>query len=410
MFFTKILIFKRGDAMDKVLVKRSDPIYIEIENFKDYELTNNIAYEMLYRNKFSRDLEAAIEGLESRLMNILRGIEDITGYKIFSCEEFKAYKVRNFFEVVADNMEKLNDLRQLVETNKQLKTLVYRFDKSKKQLESLEYLAVKLCIPLYLSRSDPHRQFKVPGMKDSGQYLYANVDKFIQIKTSIDNYKIGWNYFPTFEDSINGVKESAPLVSFMSEPISKIFPMGWERDKLISPYMTRAMVEINFSYPENEIIAYIKEIKKHIGKDSTLLNFTDDDYDNSLAKSMHDIYDKKGYRVVHTPNSKKVRFAHLFFVYDAYEVGMSQRNIKQQIDDYEYDILQKPTKRSNGGIDEETISKLYQVSKDYIDNFKYVELVSNCILPTQVLDEIEATKPIIAKIISRINTNKMLPK
>lgn len=30
--------------------KRSDPQYIEIENFKDYELTNCIAYEMAIRN------------------------------------------------------------------------------------------------------------------------------------------------------------------------------------------------------------------------------------------------------------------------------------------------------------------------------------------------------------------------
>jgi hypothetical protein len=37
--------------MGKVLVKRSDPIYIEIENFKEYELTNNIAYEMAIRNE-----------------------------------------------------------------------------------------------------------------------------------------------------------------------------------------------------------------------------------------------------------------------------------------------------------------------------------------------------------------------
>lgn len=385
--------------MDKVLVKRSDPKYVQIENFKDYELTNNIAYEMLVRNEFSEVLEAAIKRLDSRLINILCDIEDITGYTIFSCEEFKAYKFRNFFEIVADDIEKLNDLRKLAETNKKLKTIVDRFDKLKKQLESLEHLAVKLCIPLYYDR-DEGRQFEVPGMNDNGQFAFANIDSFIQIRASIDNYQIGWNYFPPIEDSMNGIKESAPLSSLMSEPIPKIFPLDLERGKLISPYMKRAMVEINFSYPENEIIAYIKEIKKHIDKDSTLLNFTEDGYDNELAKSMHDIYEKKGYRVIHTANNKKVRFAHLFFIYDAYEQGMCQRNIKQQIDDYEYDTLQKPTKKSDGGIDEETILKLYQVSKDYIDNFKYVELVSGYSLPKQVLEEIETTKPIIAKIIS----------
>lgn len=385
--------------MDKVLVKRSNPIYIEIENFKDYELTNNIAYEMLVRNKFSMDLQAAIEKLDSRLSNILCDIEEIAGYTIFAYEEFRAFKVCNFFDVIDNDVEKINNLRQLIETNKKIKTLVNHFDKYKKQLESLEHLAVKLCIPLYYDR-DEGGQFEVPGMHNNGQFAFANIDNFIRIKASIDNYKIGWNYFPAIDDSMNGAKESAPLSSFISEPITKIFPLDLERDKLISPYMKRAMVEINFSYPENEIIAYIKEIKKHIDKDSTLLNFTEDGYDNELAKSMHDIYDKKGYRVVHTANNKKVRFAHLFFVYDAYEVGMGQRNIKQQIDNYEYDILQKPTKKSDGGVDEDTILKLYKVSKDYIVNFKYVELVSGYSLPKQVLEEIEATKPIIAKILS----------
>ncbi|HOI83551.1 MAG TPA: hypothetical protein PKW30_04530, partial [Campylobacterales bacterium] len=36
--------------MDKVELKRSNQIYVEIENFNDYEFTNNIAYEMAIRN------------------------------------------------------------------------------------------------------------------------------------------------------------------------------------------------------------------------------------------------------------------------------------------------------------------------------------------------------------------------
>ena len=37
--------------MNIKLPKRKDPIYKEIEEFKDYEFTNCIAYEMAIRNK-----------------------------------------------------------------------------------------------------------------------------------------------------------------------------------------------------------------------------------------------------------------------------------------------------------------------------------------------------------------------
>ena len=36
------------------LPKRSDAIYKEIESFEDYELTNNMAYEMAIRNSESK--------------------------------------------------------------------------------------------------------------------------------------------------------------------------------------------------------------------------------------------------------------------------------------------------------------------------------------------------------------------
>ncbi len=39
-------------------IKRTDDIYVEIENFQDYELTNNIAYEMIIRNDEARLLHA----------------------------------------------------------------------------------------------------------------------------------------------------------------------------------------------------------------------------------------------------------------------------------------------------------------------------------------------------------------
>lgn len=42
-------------------IKRTDNIYVEIENFQDYELTNNIAYEMLIRNDEARVLHATME-------------------------------------------------------------------------------------------------------------------------------------------------------------------------------------------------------------------------------------------------------------------------------------------------------------------------------------------------------------
>lgn len=42
-------------------LKRVNPIYLEIENFQDYELTNNIAYEMIIRNDEAKVLHATME-------------------------------------------------------------------------------------------------------------------------------------------------------------------------------------------------------------------------------------------------------------------------------------------------------------------------------------------------------------
>ena len=48
--------------MKKKSLKRSSNEYVEIENFKDYELTNNIAYEMAIRNE---EVKALIEEYDS---------------------------------------------------------------------------------------------------------------------------------------------------------------------------------------------------------------------------------------------------------------------------------------------------------------------------------------------------------
>jgi hypothetical protein len=92
--------------VSQIKIKRSDPIYIEIENFKDYELTNNIAYEMAIRNEKVRQLKEQYE-LESE-KNATKSKEDFlermhNGKLESELEEEIEYEIRHKYFITHFN-------------------------------------------------------------------------------------------------------------------------------------------------------------------------------------------------------------------------------------------------------------------------------------------------------------------
>lgn len=62
----------------------------------------------------------------------------------------------------------------------------------------------------------------------------------------------------------------------------------------------------------------------------------------------------------------------MLFIYDATKLGLTQKAIKESIDYYYYERDNKST-----GVDPtKVISKYLQIAEEYIDNQKYMELIT----------------------------------
>lgn len=187
--------------MNIKLPKRSDSIYEEIEQFKDYEFTNCIAYEMAIRNE--------------EVKNIKKQINDL-----FENKEI-------------DNQIKYNEIVKL--NNKLLFEYWIRYIFNE---DIMKYPII--------------RTFE--KLKISGK-IYREVNEDIIINDCISVNKKGTNIKKNdfYNDDIEKI--------FIK--IDKKIDLLRSCRKLVIPenISTKTNISLNFNMPENELIALIKEIK-----------------------------------------------------------------------------------------------------------------------------------------------------
>ena len=344
--------------MDIRLPKRKDPIYKEIESFKDYEYTNCIAFHMGMRNKEV----IRIRILLNRILNL------------------KHRKMANKVLKKGINFEDL-EIKY---------PSIYKFDEVAKDLE------YKLKTKYFFH----HQYYQVDDNKNLLQNdVTDELMKEIKMKRKGDDSYIKPKYNFIVKD---GYIIKQKLKSDFTE-IGTIFKTEIEtnfKKQLLLPLGIDNQISININpnLPKNELLAYISKIKD------------DFDKDNSIIKTPLELLGKDLKKV---ENSKinKMLIADKFFIYDYVtarnkEIEKSNKLYKEE---YEEEIqriknnpyltredkqiqlknLKKDFKADTSirkdelledieGFPKGTAKRYYYDIKPFIDDCKYKELITGC--------------------------------
>jgi len=342
------------------LPKRSDDIYKEIESFKDYELTQCVAYEMAIRNDYAKELLFYYElHLNQYNIDINLGISNIENRTL--------------------NDDLKNDSLFLEE-----------------ELEELYLEPISLQNFFYQKKNKENKENKLNITTISKEYQYPK-------------HGAGWideTKSESREVFISKTSEYKKDDSYHIHDISNHISLILSRPKLISDNSKNATINLNLSLPLIELTAYLKEIKLNYEKDTSIIKTPLELLGNELQNANNSKLPKK-------PKAKL--WADLFFVYDYVKARLSEKenNNKQIIEQYEKDKqnisnnqglstsdkrIQKAelliefeenkdnTKQEDIYQDDEllkqldiksnSISKYYTLMKNYIDKLKYKELVT----------------------------------
>lgn len=136
-----------------------------------------------------------------------------------------------------------------------------------------------------------------------------------------------------------------------------IFP-NFKRPRLhVYSFETFGEVFIDFSTPENELVAYIKHLKR--------------DYDNDIIQSSHEEILGLMPKATDEIKRKSETMADIFYAYDADGQGDTRRKIQNELFNYYADKgIETKT------FDYKTLKKYIEFAKVYIENKKYIELVT----------------------------------
>ena len=263
--------------MSNQIIKRDDAIYKEIEEFKDYEITNNVAYEMMIRNdEFKKDR--------------LSIVEEITPILLMSSEINKKIQQSKKDDTSID--KELDDFLNNDEYDKIFKNASNTSNKwgitlnEMKNAYNLEFLFLK----------GNHQYFK-----ENNKFIWD--ESIIDLNRNITNH---YNY-----------QSSRPSIEIKN--ISKVVE-----------------IKLNLSLPKEELIATISKIKDDA--DEGNIKAPIEVLGTELQKADNLICDTKGKcfdaREVLT---KQQKLADMFFIYDCLKVGITQRKIQNEVYNYYMD-------------------------------------------------------------------------
>lgn len=118
------------------------------------------------------------------------------------------------------------------------------------------------------------------------------------------------------------------------------------------------LVDIDFTKPLDEIIAFVTAIKNDFDKDPSIIPMTRERLTGEPDTSLYR-YDKK--------NKKKLweKYADVLFIYDCKKVGLPESYIRNELDTY------YQSKGINIKMSDKTYKELVKMGKEYIDKGKY---------------------------------------
>lgn len=365
--------------IDIKISSRSDIIYKEIDDFKLYELTPCISYEMAIRNK-------EVKSLLKRYKKIIEMSNQprYLFHRIFNENNFKdaenhpfipflaEYKGLTFEQYIEIVFKKFHTYKTLIEKNykefidedidKCTELGLTELNLLKEKLENEltnEYL---ICTKnFYLEYADCN---KIKHDSISKEYINPeNGSKNIIVNKEVDS---GY----TFSSKEIKHKEFIHFqrVYYGSDKFSDNYVIPNFKRQMIDQNQTN--ISINFSFPIEEIKQYIEIIKKKINPKTPyeLLGYKLEKANNSSSMNAFDSNNKEVIFDATKGENPQNKIADMLFIYDMKIKGFNNSEIIIKLNEH------YTTK--DASYTEKTIKKYFVIAKEYIDNRKYKELIT----------------------------------
>lgn len=343
------------NLFDDFIIHRDSRRYEDIENFKDYELTNCIAFELAIRNK---DVQRGI----IEILKIIDASDSEPEDIIFENETVKNY--------ILDNLEDKQNYLEFIHT----KYLTYKYKIDLKN--TISYLLENPQQALYFffpSINDDKKSEELPKYAIKPNFLNS-IDLNCYYESKISN-----------SSSVHSYDNENILSMFKNSRAEHFITQKLSRPKLTEPNNLKSSVhilDIDLNSPIDEIKSYIEEIYNsyHNTKGEEFpyvldsFSYVNTIYNHKLLPySMHIIYEKNSFydhkkipkiTLEELFSKCKIEFkeelniskrlsrqdwADLFFIYDYYkshDIGINKgaKRLQSYFDNYYYVKIRKPKK------------------------------------------------------------------
>jgi len=307
--------------MNKIELNRNNNIYLEIESFKDYELTQCIAYEMAIRSR--KNIEQIHRLKEYYEKNKVEIFTLVKSNSILTKEDYSI----EFFKIG----ELINDIDVL----------------------SFNYHDRRLGVDYILKEVASHK--KKLEINYDNELFEDNIEI---IEREGYKLKIELNKIMSFDKKEHAYLGNLSIINNFQRPKIK--------SNLVSS--KNIMVGIDLTRPLNEIIAHITHIKKDLEENSDIVKAPIDLLGNKIQDDFKYKFDDSGTSKILSVQHK---MADMFYIYDSLNCGMTQRKIQNKIFNYYADMgIETKT------MDQKTLKKYKEIAIEYIDNMRYKELVT----------------------------------
>lgn len=321
-------------------IERGADKYSEIENFKDYELTECIAYEMAHR-RFMQNLDDM--KLITKWINVL--IEEMP--KSYIPNRLHKDQSLQKLEFSIDDIEKFDPGFKYYYAGTSFLGCKYYFSEIFEPLKDVEDCSFTL----------------YPGDRFQKIQLYKD-------ETYNDEGRLKTKIIESSQRTIDIEKLMPPRKARPSIPK--------EKSKVIN-------IKLNLALPKDELLAYVAAIKDNYDKDHSTISFERKVEPSDALDEIQKRRNASG----KLPNAKKMAYADMFFIYDCLnaasddEIDEAIMHIKDEIKEYytqkimEHENINKGAARIKArNIDPKTIHRYYELMQDFIDNERYKELLT----------------------------------
>lgn len=322
------------------LPKRNDTIYTDVENFEEYELTNNLVYEMLIRKK---GLERVILNSASPVSISQLSTDDIVLYHGLGSINFKvtlSNYIQRIFPTLHDDTWEVIKKELKVEENKDNAPLIST--KTSYRLKNLKYL-----ISNYINdESKVIDNILYYDEITSEEYIFTR-DKLRELIENATRYSR--EVYPRFK---------RPLVANTK-----------------ARYVD--LMNINLSLPIKELEAYIRMVKinfhQNLAENNYAVISASELLENKLTLADTIIEKNNGKKIDAKKSlSNKEKAADMLYIYDCNKLGFSHHVVSREIYYYysEYKNIETKT------MTDKTYSDYKEIAIDYIDNERFYELIT----------------------------------